>query len=54
MIFKLLFCYLLVILIFEELFEGVFYNMIDEIDDIVVDKVECVVFCSGKVYYELL
>ncbi|MEW2839173.1 2-oxoglutarate dehydrogenase E1 component, partial [Vibrio sp. JC34] len=38
----------------EELSEGVFHNMIDEIDDIAADKVERVVFCSGKVYYELL
>ncbi len=28
--------------------------MIDEIDDINPEKVERVVFCSGKVYYELL
>lgn len=28
--------------------------MIDEIDDIDAAKVERVVFCSGKVYYELL
>ncbi len=38
----------------EELSEGTFHNMIDEIDDIVPKKVERVVFCSGKVYYELL
>ncbi|WP_105189710.1 2-oxoglutarate dehydrogenase E1 component [Pseudoalteromonas sp. T1lg48] len=38
----------------EELSEGVFHNMIDEIDDLDAKKVERVVFCSGKVYYELL
>ncbi|MFY8274962.1 2-oxoglutarate dehydrogenase E1 component [Pseudoalteromonas sp. SSDWG2] len=38
----------------EELSEGVFHNMIDEIDDIDPKNVERVVFCSGKVYYELL
>ncbi|QTL35018.1 2-oxoglutarate dehydrogenase E1 component [Pseudoalteromonas viridis] len=38
----------------EELSEGVFHNMIDEIDDINPENVERVVFCSGKVYYELL
>ncbi|ASD66909.1 2-oxoglutarate dehydrogenase E1 component [Pseudoalteromonas piscicida] len=38
----------------EELSEGVFNNMIDEIDDINPENVERVVFCSGKVYYELL
>ena len=29
-------------------------SVIDEIDDIDAKKVERVVFCSGKVYYELL
>ncbi|KZN59702.1 2-oxoglutarate dehydrogenase E1 component [Pseudoalteromonas luteoviolacea] len=38
----------------EELSDGVFHNMIDEIDDINPENVERVVFCSGKVYYELL
>ncbi|AIY65618.1 2-oxoglutarate dehydrogenase E1 component [Pseudoalteromonas piratica] len=38
----------------EELSTGIFHNMIDEIDDIDARKVERVVFCSGKVYYELL
>ncbi|PAJ73638.1 2-oxoglutarate dehydrogenase E1 component [Pseudoalteromonas sp. NBT06-2] len=38
----------------EELSEGVFHNVIDEIDDLKVNDVERVVFCSGKVYYELL
>ncbi len=38
----------------EELSEGTFHNMIDEIDDIDTKNVERVVFCSGKVYYELL
>ncbi|WP_165726192.1 2-oxoglutarate dehydrogenase E1 component [Pseudoalteromonas sp. SA25] len=38
----------------EELSHGVYHNMIDEVDDINPEKVERVVFCSGKVYYELL
>ncbi len=38
----------------EELSEGVFHNIIDEIDDIKPEAVERVIFCSGKVYYELL
>lgn len=38
----------------EELSEGVFHDVIDEIDDLDVDKVDRVVFCSGKVYYDLL
>ena len=38
----------------EELSEGVFHNVIDEIDDIKAENVERVIFCSGKVYYELL
>ncbi|CCQ11865.1 2-oxoglutarate dehydrogenase E1 component [Pseudoalteromonas luteoviolacea B = ATCC 29581] len=38
----------------EELANGVYQNMIDEIDDINPTNVERVVFCSGKVYYDLL
>lgn len=38
----------------DELAEGVFHNVIDEIDDINPAKVERVVMCSGKVYYDLL
>ncbi|MCC2615486.1 2-oxoglutarate dehydrogenase E1 component [Aestuariibacter halophilus] len=38
----------------EELSEGVFHNVIDEIDDIDAAKVKRVVMCSGKVYYDLL
>ena len=38
----------------EELAEGVFHNVIDEIDDIESSKVKRVVMCSGKVYYDLL
>ena len=38
----------------EELAEGVFHNVIDEIDDINPAKVDRVVLCSGKVYYDLL
>ncbi|GHE78917.1 2-oxoglutarate dehydrogenase E1 component [Thalassotalea profundi] len=38
----------------EELSTGVFHNVIGEIDDINPKDVTRVVFCSGKVYYELL
>ena len=38
----------------DELAEGVFHNVIDEIDDINPSKVKRVVMCSGKVYYDLL
>ncbi|WP_286266609.1 2-oxoglutarate dehydrogenase E1 component [Thalassotalea atypica] len=38
----------------EELANGVYQNVIGEIDEIDPNKVERVVFCSGKVYYELL
>ena len=38
----------------EELAAGKFHNVIGEIDDIKPEDVKRVVFCSGKVYYELL
>ena len=38
----------------EELAEGKFYNVIDEVDDIDAKGVKRVVMCSGKVYYDLL
>ena len=38
----------------EELANGVFHNVLDEIDDIKPKKVKRVVMCSGKVYYDLL
>lgn len=38
----------------EELAEGRFYDVIDEIDDINPAEVKRVVMCSGKVYYDLL
>ncbi|MBU2071831.1 MAG: 2-oxoglutarate dehydrogenase E1 component [Gammaproteobacteria bacterium] len=38
----------------EELASGKFHNVIGEIDDIKPENVKRVVFCSGKVYYELL
>lgn len=38
----------------EELANGVFHNVIGEIDDIKPAKVKRVVMCSGKVYYDLL
>ncbi|GAB59967.1 2-oxoglutarate dehydrogenase E1 component [Rheinheimera nanhaiensis] len=38
----------------DELAAGKFHNVIGEIDDIKPENVKRVVFCSGKVYYELL
>ncbi|MEW8192683.1 MAG: thiamine pyrophosphate-dependent enzyme, partial [Candidatus Thiodiazotropha sp.] len=38
----------------QELLEGGFQNVIDEIDDIDPKKVKRLIMCSGKVYYELL
>ena len=38
----------------EELAAGKFHNVIGEIDDLKPADVKRVVFCSGKVYYELL
>lgn len=38
----------------DELATGVFYNVLDEIDDLDAKKVKRVVMCSGKVYYDLL
>ncbi len=38
----------------EELTEGGFFNVIDEIDEIDPDQVSRIVMCSGKVYYDLL
>jgi len=38
----------------EELSAGIFHNVIDEIDELDKSKVERVVMCSGKVYYDLL
>lgn len=38
----------------EELAEGTYQNVIGEIDDINPSDVKRVVFCSGKVYYDLL
>ncbi|ABE55465.1 2-oxoglutarate dehydrogenase E1 component [Shewanella denitrificans OS217] len=38
----------------EELAEGSFQNIIGEIDSLDSSKVDRVVFCSGKVYFELL
>ncbi|MEZ8824912.1 2-oxoglutarate dehydrogenase E1 component [Vibrio sp. 10N.261.55.A7] len=39
---------------FEELAEGTFQAAIGEIDELDAAKVKQVVFCSGKVYYDLL
>ena len=38
----------------EELSTGIYHNVIGEIDEINPKDVERVIFCSGKVYYELL
>ncbi len=38
----------------DDLVQGKFHLVIPEIDDINAEKVEHVVMCSGKVYYELL
>jgi 2-oxoglutarate dehydrogenase E1 component len=38
----------------EDLSQGGFANVIDEIDDIAATQVRRVVFCSGKVYFDLL
>jgi 2-oxoglutarate dehydrogenase E1 component len=38
----------------EDLSHGSFRNVIDEIDDLTARDVQRVVFCSGKVYFDLL
>lgn len=38
----------------EDLTQGTFRNVIDEVDDIEAAKVKRVVFCSGKVFFDLL
>ncbi|MFQ3209892.1 MAG: 2-oxoglutarate dehydrogenase E1 component [Colwellia sp.] len=38
----------------EEMSTGIFHNVIGEVDELDSKAVERVVFCSGKVYYELL
>jgi 2-oxoglutarate dehydrogenase E1 component len=37
----------------EELADGHFYNVLDETDDIDKSKVERIIICSGKVFYDL-
>ncbi|MFT4520331.1 MAG: 2-oxoglutarate dehydrogenase E1 component [Halioglobus sp.] len=37
----------------EDLAEGRFHNVLDETDDLDKSKVERIVFCSGKVFYDL-
>jgi 2-oxoglutarate dehydrogenase E1 component len=37
----------------DELAAGKFYNVIDEVDDILPQRVRRLVLCSGKVYYDL-
>ncbi|MCG8381962.1 MAG: 2-oxoglutarate dehydrogenase E1 component [Gammaproteobacteria bacterium] len=38
----------------EELAEGTFQNVIDEVEDIAPESVDRLILCSGKVYYDLL
>ncbi|MGD8828466.1 MAG: 2-oxoglutarate dehydrogenase E1 component, partial [Gammaproteobacteria bacterium] len=38
----------------SQLSEGHFHNLIPEVDNLPAEKVHRVVFCSGKVYYDLL
>jgi len=38
----------------EDLTRGTFQNVIDEVDDVPPAKVKRLVFCSGKVYFDLL
>ncbi|GAA0857417.1 2-oxoglutarate dehydrogenase E1 component [Aliiglaciecola litoralis] len=38
----------------DELTDGIFHNVIDEVDEIKPADVKRVVMCSGKVYYDLL
>jgi 2-oxoglutarate dehydrogenase E1 component len=38
----------------EELAEGTFMPVLDEVDDLDVDAVRRVIMCSGKIYYDLL
>jgi len=38
----------------DELSEGVFHNVLGEIDDLEPKKIKRVVLCSGKVYFDLL
>ena len=38
----------------EDLINGSFQNVIDEVDNLKAEQVRKVIFCSGKVYYDLL
>ncbi len=38
----------------DELSSGVFHNVIGEVEDLPAENIDRVVFCSGKVYYDLL
>ncbi|MDH5472425.1 MAG: 2-oxoglutarate dehydrogenase E1 component [Gammaproteobacteria bacterium] len=38
----------------EDLSEGQFYTVLDEIDDLDPENIKRIVMCSGKVYYDLL
>ncbi|MCW8933749.1 MAG: 2-oxoglutarate dehydrogenase E1 component [Gammaproteobacteria bacterium] len=38
----------------DDICQGSFYNVIDEVDDVHADKIKRIIMCSGKVYYDLL
>ncbi|MCW9048584.1 MAG: 2-oxoglutarate dehydrogenase E1 component, partial [Gammaproteobacteria bacterium] len=38
----------------DDICEGSFHNVIDEVDDVHADKIKRIIMCSGKVYYDLL
>jgi 2-oxoglutarate dehydrogenase E1 component len=38
----------------EDLSVGTFRNVIDEVDDLKAEQIKRIVFCSGKVYFDLL
>jgi len=38
----------------EDMTDGCFENIIGEVDELDPEKVECLVVCSGKIYYELI
>jgi len=38
----------------EDICQGSFQNVIDEVDDVSADKIKRIIMCSGKVYYDLL
>jgi 2-oxoglutarate dehydrogenase E1 component len=38
----------------DDICQGAFYSVIDEVDEVIADSVKRIVMCSGKVYYDLL